>query len=302
MQITKIPEKQLKIIRYILSMKRGVMMALKLMYITNHPEIAHIVETAGVDRIFIDMEYIGKADRQGGMDTVQSHHTIDDIKKVKQAVNYAEIMVRVNPIHEKTELYSSSHDEIDAAIEAGADILMLPFFKTVDEVKTFLELVNRRARTMLLVETPEAVEVIDEILNLEGIDEIFVGLNDLSLGYGKKFMFELLSDGTVEKLCLKFKLKNIPYGFGGIASLGKGMLPSEYIIKEHYRLGSTCVILSRSFCDVSKIHDIKKINSIFVDGISEIRKLEQECEKYSNYFKENEEVVSQKIQDICVNI
>lgn len=40
-------------------------MALSLMYITNKPQIAEIAESAGVDRIFVDMEYIGKADRQG---------------------------------------------------------------------------------------------------------------------------------------------------------------------------------------------------------------------------------------------
>ena len=50
-------------------------MALKLMYITNNPAIAKIAEDAGVDIIFIDMEFIGKSLRQGGMDTVQSHHT-----------------------------------------------------------------------------------------------------------------------------------------------------------------------------------------------------------------------------------
>ena len=47
-------------------------MPLKLMYITNSEDVAHIAEEAGVDRIFVDMEYIGKTDRQGGMDTVQS--------------------------------------------------------------------------------------------------------------------------------------------------------------------------------------------------------------------------------------
>ena len=56
-------------------------MSLKLMYITNQPEIAQIAESAGVDRIFVDLEDIGKSDRQGGMDTVQSRHTIDDVKK-----------------------------------------------------------------------------------------------------------------------------------------------------------------------------------------------------------------------------
>ena len=57
-------------------------MSLKLMYITNQPDVAQIAEAAGVDRIFVDMEYIGQFERQGGMDTVQSHHTIDDIAAV----------------------------------------------------------------------------------------------------------------------------------------------------------------------------------------------------------------------------
>ena len=44
---------------------------LKLFYITKDPAVARIAQAAGVDRIFVDMEYIGKAQRQGGMDTVQ---------------------------------------------------------------------------------------------------------------------------------------------------------------------------------------------------------------------------------------
>ena len=274
---------------------------LKLMYITNRPEIAQIAEYAGVDRIFVDMEYIGKLDRQGGMDTVQSSHTIDDVRTIKDCVTTAEVMVRINPIHEATEQHTSSKEEIDAAIEAGADILMLPYFKTVQEVKTFIELVAGRAKTLPLVETPEAVEVIDDILELHGLDEIYVGLNDLSLGYGKKFMFELLIDGTVEKLCEKFKQKGIPYGFGGIAALGKGMLPAEYIIREHYRLGSTCAILSRSFCDTSKLDDVEQIKTIFTDGLKEIREFEAECETIEQDFEENQRIVAERVSLICAN-
>lgn len=262
-------------------------MALKLMYITNRPEIAQIAETAGVDRIFIDLEYIGKADRQGGMDTVQSRHTLDDVKRISEAITTAELLVRVNPIHDATEAYASSEEEIGTAIDNGADIVMLPFFKTVDEVKRFISAVKGRAKTMLLLETPEAVEIVDDLLCLEGIDSIHIGLNDLSLGYGMKFMFELLTDGTVERLCTKFREKNIPYGFGGIASLGKGTIPAEMIIKEHYRLGSTCAILSRSFCNVDKITHMGVISSTFVNGIREIREFEAECAKHIGYFINN---------------
>lgn len=276
-------------------------MALNLMYITNRPEIAQIAEAAGVDRIFVDMEYIGKAERQGGMDTVQSRHTLEDVKSISKAINKAELLVRINPIHEATADYTSSKEEIDGAIANGAQILMLPYFKTVDEVKTFVELVDGRAKTMPLVETPEAVACIDEILQLD-IDEIFIGLNDLSLGYGMKFMFELLVDGTVEDLCHKFRRKGIPYGFGGIASLGKGMLPAEEVIIEHYRLGSTCAILSRSFCNVNKIEHMGIISTTFVNGMREIREYEKKVAFHRDFFANNIEEVKQGVQAVLESI
>lgn len=272
---------------------------LKLMYITNQPEIAKIADDNGVDRIFVDLETLGKQERQGGMDTVQSRHSIEDIPRVKDVIKKAKIMVRVNPLHDATGEYLSSKEEIDAVIEAGADIIMLPYFKSAKEVETFIQYVSGRVKVLPLVETPEAVNCIDEILSLDGLDEIFVGLNDLSLGYGKKFMFELLTDGTLEMLAAKLRQIEIPFGFGGIASLGKGMLPSEYIIREHYRLGSTCAILSRSFCRTDIVKDLNEIRKIFETGLPEIRRLEEECEKHSTYFQENRKEVVEKIRTIC---
>lgn len=277
-------------------------MALKLMYITNRTDIAQIAESAGVDRIFVDLEYIGKSNRQGGMDTVQNHHTVEDVICIRDALDQAELLVRVNPIHDKTQDYCSSQEEIDAVIDAGADVIMLPYFKSADEVRTFIRIVDSRAKVMLLFETPESVENLDEILNLHGIDEVFIGLNDLSLGYGKKFMFEVLADGTVEQICLKFKQKKIPFGFGGIAALGKGMLPAEYVIREHYKLGSTCAILSRSFCNVNTISHMGTIGSTFVNGVREIREFEKECEHYAEYFAANEREMRSRIEKIADTI
>ena len=265
-------------------------MSLKLMYITNNPEVALIAEHAGVDRIFVDLEYIGKADRQGGMDTVQSDHTLQDVKRISQVLSKADLLVRVNPIHEATEEYCSSKEEIETAITNGADIIMLPFFKTVEEVEFFINQVAGRCRTMLLLETPEAVECLDDILALKGIDEIHIGINDLSLGYKRKFMFELLADGTVETLLARIAEKNIPCGFGGVASLNKGLLPGNMVLKEHYRLGSGTVILSRSFCNISKMSDMEKVKEVFEVGVSDIRNYEKECENATD-FEENKAAV-----------
>ena len=271
---------------------------LKLMYITNRPDVAVIAESAGVGRIFVDMEYIGKDARQHDMDTVKSHHTVQDAAAVKRALTSAELMVRVNPIHEAAPEYCSSKEEIDSVIEAGADVIMLPYFKTAAEARSFISLVGGRARTMLLVETPEAVSNIDGILSVPGIDEVHIGLNDLSIGMGKKFMFELLADGTVESLAVKLRGRGIPFGFGGVASIGQGAVPAEYIIKEHYRLGSSFVILSRSMCDVSKIGDIEKVREILTDGVRKIRGLERECAAHSEFFFESRRELIRLVESV----
>ncbi|MBQ9049157.1 MAG: aldolase [Lachnospiraceae bacterium] len=273
-------------------------MPLKLMYITNRPDVAKIAEENGVDRIFVDMEYIGKAERQGKMDTVQNHHTIEDVRKVRAVLNKAELLVRLNPIHNATEEYCSSEDEINAVIDAGADIVMLPYFKTIEEIYRFITAVSGRVKTMLLLETKEAVAITDVILTMKGIDEIHIGLNDLCISYGKTFMFELLTDGTVERLCRKMELANKFYGFGGIASLGRGMVPAEMIIKEHYRLGSHMAILSRSFCNINNFEELDAVEEIFYRGVREIRTLEKECGEHLKYFSDNRKELTEAVSGV----
>lgn len=275
-------------------------MALKLMYITNKPAVAEIAEASGVDWIFLDMEFIGKDARQGGLDTVQNHHTVKDVKNIKAAVKKAKVLVRVNPIHDAMPDYPSSKDEIDATIAAGADILMLPFFKTVEEVKTFIKLVDGRAKTLLLMETVEAANLVDEILVVPGIDMIHLGLNDMHLELGMKFMFELLANGTVERLGKRIEANGIPFGFGGIARLDGGALPGSMVLKEHVRLGSSMVIVSRSFCNTDIVTDLNEVKQIFDNGIAGLRALENEAAHADvTYFEENRKAVVAAVNKIA---
>ena len=270
------------------------------MYITNKPAVAEIAEQAGVDWIFLDMEFIGKDARQGGLDTVQNHHTVKDIENIKAAVKKAKVLVRVNPIHKALPDYPSSKDEIDATIKAGADIVMLPFFKTIEEVKQFVSYVNGRAKTLLLMETVEAANLVDEILEVPGIDMIHLGLNDMHLELGMKFMFELLANGTVEKLGNKIKAKGTPFGFGGIATLDGGALPGSMVLKEHVRLGSNMVIVSRSFCNTDIVTDLNEVKRIFDKGISGLRALEIEASQAdAAYLEENRKAVVAAVNKIA---
>lgn len=279
-------------------------MPLTLMYITNRPEVAKIAQKSGVDRVFVDMEYIGKDERQGGMDTVKSHHTYDDIQNIHNAIinGSSKLQVRVNPIHDATKDYCSSEEEIDTAIKCGADILMLPMFKTAQEVDRFLSAVNDRAKTILLLETKEADQNVEEILSVKGFDEIHVGINDLHLAYKKKFMFELYVDGTLDRLCGIFRNRNIRFGIGGIARVGYGMLPAEYIIAEHYRLGSQMAILSRSFCDANKATDMVEMEEVFMTGVHNIRAFEKKASHYTaEEYAENHKTMEQLIAKIIKN-
>lgn len=270
---------------------------LKLMYITNDPQTALIAEAAGVDRIFVDLETVGKELRQGGMNTVQSHHTLNDVRTIRKVLSKSKLLVRVNQI------YSGSEQEIDEAIRSGADILMLPYFKRAEQVRTFLRFVDGRTKNILLFETPEAVENMDEILVLDGIDECFIGLNDLHLGYHRKFMFELLADGTVETLCHRFADAGKPYGFGGIARVGAGTLPAEHILGEHVRLKSSAVILSRSFCNTTETTDYKEIDAIFRTEVPKIRDAERGYQKLdAEGLAANHLLVQEAVQKIVENM
>lgn len=267
---------------------------LKLFYITNNPQIASIAQSAGVDRIFVDLEYIGKDQRQHNMDTVKNHHTVDDVKAVRAVLDKSELLVRVNPIN------PASQQEIDDVINAGADIIMLPMWTTVQEVKDFAAMVNGRVKAMLLLETDKASKIIDEVLSLNLVDEVHIGLNDLHLSQGKKFLFELLCDGTVDEIVSQIKKHNIPFGIGGFGKVFNGdMLPAENIIAEHYRLGSSMAILSRAFCNTSKITDLNQIEEIFACGLKQNREYEQELTaKDSAFFNDLHTKTADIIQQI----
>ena len=257
---------------------------LKLMYITNDPCVAASAADAGVDRIFIDTEVLGKQERQSHLDSVKSQHKLTDIPKIRDAIGgRSQILVRLNPFYEKT------RDEVLEALDYGADQIMLPMWKTASEVEQFCSYVDGKAVTVPLLETKEADEALEEVLKLGCIDELYIGLNDLHLSYGRRFMFELLADGTVDRLCALAASYAVPYGFGGVGRPGSGNVPANSILGEHYRLGSGCVILSRQFCKDPGPYTMDEILHI---GVSDIRKKEEEIRRWTpSDFSDNRELV-----------
>lgn len=265
---------------------------LDFLFITNNPIVAKAAEECGVRRVWVDLEVLGKENRQPGMNTVKSGHSLQDVSEIRSVLTTAELLVRVNPIHD------GSETEINEVIKRGADMIMLPYFCTIEEVDKFLSIVDGRCKTTLLFESKESILLLDEIIAFGGFDEAYIGLNDLHLSYGMTFMFEPLANGMVEKISSKFKAANIPYGFGGIAKIGEGLLPAECVIAEHYRLGSTRAILSRSFCD-NQFVDYNKWRQEFQLGINQIRLYESLLPLLpKSYFSENIEKVKASVEKV----
>ena len=216
-----------------------------LIFITNDPDRAVIAQKAGVNRIMVDLEINGKVARQGHLDTVISRHSLEDLASIHDVMqNGHQLIARINP------LFDGSGMEIDQCVRAGADIIMLPMFTCRDEVARFIQLLQGRAKASLLLETPQAFVRSSDIFSCPGVDEVHIGLNDLHLGMGLSFMFELLSHGVVEQISNQLNQSGIKHGFGGIARLGRGALDAGLILSEHVRLHSSQVILSRDFHQV----------------------------------------------------
>lgn len=266
---------------------------MQLMFITNNIDVALEAESAGVDRIFIDLEIMGKVQRQGHLNTYISDHSMEDVRLIGQVLTKSELLVRINP------LYNGTGAEVEQCVEYGADIIMLPMFKTKSEVAKFINTVNKRAKVCLLLETSQALLRIDEILEVEGIDEIHIGLNDLHLSLGLDFMFELLSEGMVSYLANKVKAKKIKFGFGGIAKIGEGDIKAEWILGEHFRLGSEMVILSRSFRNDIANNNEKNDSKQLKKEIDKIRKWESNIAAWNkDQFETNRKLVQQKVREI----
>lgn len=214
---------------------------MEFIFITNDPKAAKVAIESGVDRIMVDLEVLGKVERQGHLDTLISDHNINDIRLIRDFVPSCNLTVRINPLHE------ASLSEINLCIEAGANTLMLPMFTSAREVRKFIDLVSDRARVCLLLETPQAYVRADSIFDCKGVDEVHIGLNDLHIGMGLSFMFELLAGGVVDSLACRLRERRIKFGFGGVARLTGGALSAALILSEHVRLGSSQVLLSRDF-------------------------------------------------------
>jgi hypothetical protein len=213
--------------------------------ITNDAALAATADRAGVNRIGIDLEYLGKAARQPDPDARLSRHDWDDLSRISRCLHAADLFVRINPIH------AGTGAEVETALELGAKVLMLPNFRSAGEAATFVRAVRGRARVSILVETAPAVVRIREILEVPGIDGVTIGLNDLHLQFGVANHFEVLASPLVDMLAAEVLRKGLPLAIGGVGRVGDTSMPvpTDLVHAQYPRLRATGAWLSRSFAN-----------------------------------------------------
>jgi hypothetical protein len=192
---------------------------------------------AGAAGVIVDWEYAGKVHRQRHADTEINGQTLADLQIARNATS-ATVLCRVNAFGATTEW------EIEAAIAAGVDEILLPMVRTVEEVRATLDLVRGRCGVGILVETVDAVDLAAMLGRLP-LSRVYVGLNDLMIDRGHTSIFAAVLDGTVERVRACF---DVPFGFAGLTLVDAGFpVPCRLLIAEMARLGCCFTFLRRSF-------------------------------------------------------
>ena len=255
---------------------------INLFYITNNITEAKIVDNLAIDWIFIDLEKIGKKERQTGRDTVLSNHSIEDIYNIKSKINNTKILVRCNPIGDWSKREFSEINAIGSEI----DMVMLPYFKTIEEVKIFIDLLDTTIiEPALLVETLDAITNLEEIIQVFPFKYIHIGLNDLHIERRTVSMFEPYIDGLIEKVTSILRDNDKDFGIGGIGKIGKKMSPSpECLFNEHIRLGSKGVILSRSFKGDFNDEKTDLFKIKLTESVKDLRNYEKKAKNFNEKY------------------
>jgi 4-hydroxy-2-oxoheptanedioate aldolase len=124
----------------------------------------------GADAIFVDCEH--------------GTWSFEDVRVTAQAIRGAGGAAIVRP-------HSHERPVLIRYLNAGADGLMVPMVDTADQACAIVDAVRyacpadyERRLVIGMIETPKAIDGIDELLAVEGIDVFFIGPGDLSQNMG----------------------------------------------------------------------------------------------------------------------
>jgi hypothetical protein len=211
---------------------------LELLLFHTDPLLVAEAARAGVDGFVVDWERRGKRHRQAGQGTQINSDTLADLVRVRAATT-ARVLCRVNSFGPWT------RREIDAAVAAGADEVLLPMVGDPVQVDRALRIVNGRCGLGILVETRAGVRATPELVR-RPLSRVYVELNDLRIDRGGGDLFAPLVDGTVDEV--RSRVSGPLFGVAGLTVPGGGSpVPTRLLAAELARLRADFTVLRRSF-------------------------------------------------------
>ena len=211
----------------------------ELLLFTTDTAIAKECMDAGVDAIITDWENKGKSERQKGFFTQINNQSAADLNEMRKAVG-GKIICRINGYNE-----ASTKNEVEAAIDNGANEILLPMVSHLKEPEQVLHQINGRCGFGILVETDNAVKIAAQLAQLP-LSRVYVGLNDLHIDKKLPNLFYPFLDDTISYLRSIFY--NMPFGVGGLTQTAGGEpIPSSLLMNQYALLQTNFTFLRRSF-------------------------------------------------------
>ena len=223
---------------------------------SNNKEFVDICLSNGVNQFIVDLERTGKLERQFGLSSFISDHTMYDVQSLVSYFGPEKMIVRIDF------LSPDILAQIEDLSALGVINFMVPMFDTAYEIE---HLVNRfeDKKFIPLVETESAFLQLDELVSIPLINSFHIGLNDLSLQLQTDSMFEIVVNGLLENMIQKTRIRLVEqWGFGGVGSsfFDHKVKPME-VLRYHKILGSSQVILTRDFLRIYELEGVGKLCS-----------------------------------------
>lgn len=212
--------------------------SLELLLFHTDPAVVAEATAAGIDGFIVDWERRDKARRQAGEGTQINQDTVEDLVRVRSATNRS-VLCRIDGYGPWTA------DQVELALDAGADELLLPMVRHPQQVDRTLDLIDGRCGLGILVETQDGVRRASELAR-RPLTRTYVGLNDLRIDRGSTSLFRPLVDGTVDRV--RADVQPVPFGVAGLTLPDRGNpIPSRLLAAELVRLDASFTFLRRSF-------------------------------------------------------
>lgn len=230
------------------------MTSLGLWLFVNDVAEAVCAEQAGFTGVVVDWEMPAEAGRQVNLELHQSN--LDLVLGELSTAIHCPVMCRVNQYSDNTE------EEVARALSQGANSILLPMVRKFEDALDFKNIISGKAKWGLMIETPEALEIAQQLAGLEP-DFVYVGLFDLMYTRDRKHLFEPLVNGEVTALRRQFH--HIPFGVAGLTVIDRGEpIPSLELLKELSYQNCDFTFLRRSFkrdiCNRNMREEINLLN------------------------------------------